>query len=80
MNRVVAAILTVRPRQVQAVELLHRLYGQSTPPDTATLLQIGPEIEAALRDVQKLGESTRKVVKRCLELSAVPIQSPPDGF
>ena len=80
MNRVIVALLTVKPRQVRAVELLHRLYDGDTPPDTSTLLRLGPEIEAAMHDAEGLAGRTGKVVKRCLELSAVPIQSPPPGF
>lgn len=79
MNPVIAAFLTVPPRRIEAVELLHRLYDEGSP-DTSTLLLLGPEIEAAMRDVQNLGNKTTRVVRLCLELSAVPSRLPPDGF
>lgn len=80
MNPVTEAILSVPPRSVEAVGLLHRLHDQGRQPDTATLLRLGPEIEAALHDVDDLSWRTKEVVDRCLKLSPAPAKSPPPGF
>jgi hypothetical protein len=80
MNQVTAALLTLKPRHVKAVELLHRLTDNVSPPDASALLLLEPEIEAAMHDGDDLGARSGKVVTKCLSLSAVPLKTTPPGF
>lgn len=79
MNPVVARLVKIKPRRLAFLAVVHRL--KTEPPESAEeLLQIGPEIEAAMNEAGRVAGESRKVVEACLRLEPVPSEQPPQGF
>jgi hypothetical protein len=77
-KQVVEALLRVRLAEVEALALLERLETETLTPEG--LLALGPELERACAEAERLAEDTGKVVRRCLALNPTPGPSLPLGF
>jgi hypothetical protein len=77
---VIAALLSVPPAQVEAFGLLAELLAEPEKMTAETLLFMGPEIQAAEADLDRLARQSQLAVERALKLRPAPAPFLPAGF
>ena len=75
-------LLKLSPARLLALELVNRIQaaGETGSLDAVTLLQMSPEIEAALAQAERLTNTNRRIVRQCLQLPPTPLPQVPLGF
>ena len=82
-RQVAACLLTgLQPAQLQAIALTNRLSSQIAAGqlDAYPLLELSPEIEAALGEAERVAAHSQGMVQRCLALTPTPLTRVPLGF
>ena len=77
---VIERLLTLEPKPVFALELLHRIYRDGIPADAETLLALGPQVERAMHQAGAWSNHCERITQQCLQLNPIPTQQPPHGF
>ncbi len=81
--QVIERLNQIQPLSVDAIPLIRELepLNAAGQIDVARLLQLGPRIEQALVQAERVSDESRRVVERCLELKPVPLpHTVPLGF
>jgi len=73
---------TLPPTQLQALTLLDQIVTAEAEEElnATRLMALGPNIEAALHQVERVSNQSRRLLSRCLTLKAVPHPRVPLGF
>jgi PRTRC genetic system protein C len=73
---------TLQPTQLQALTLLDQIVTAEAEEElnATKLIVLGPNIEAALHQVERVSDESRRLLSRCLTLKAVPHPRVPLGF
>jgi hypothetical protein len=76
------ALAGLPPARLAAVELTQRLIAVQAADklDAARLLALAPEVEAALRQAERVSTLSQQLVSRCLALKPAPAGKVPLGF
>ena len=83
-RRLIAALYRLQPTELQAIALLDEITAVETDDklklDAGRLLALTPEIESALQQAERISTTSQRIVKQCLQLTAVPHPKVPLGF
>lgn len=79
MNPVTGRLMALEPRPLEFLEIIHRLSSDQLT-TAQQVLAIGPEIEASVKQAERIAESSQKVINLCLQLQPIPSEQPPHGF
>jgi len=80
VNVVVARLAQVKAAQITALEIMAQISASGLPPDAESLLAMAPELEAAIAQADELAKRSKRAIKRCLCLKAIPLNQTPPGF
>lgn len=80
MNPVIEALLTIQPKPIQALTLLHTLDLHGLPDDPDDILKHTPEIEIALEEITKIQYESHYTHERCSKLQPTPFNRITPGF
>ncbi len=75
-------LASLEPPEMPALDLARRLIEmqQAGALDVASLMEMAPEIEAALHQVEELSKNSQRILSQCLELHPIPHPRVPWGF
>ena len=81
-QQLAAYLVKLPPARLLALDLVNRINaaGQAGMLDAVTLMQMSPEIEAALEQAERLTNTNRRIVRQCLQLTPIPLPKVPLGF
>ena len=81
-RQLAAYLVKLKPAQLLALDLVNRINaaGEAGTLDAVTLMQMSPEIEAALEQAERVATSNRRIVRQCLDLPPIPLPKVPLGF
>lgn len=70
------------PPELAALAMVNRLIElkHEDQIDAPTLMQLAPEIEAALHEIERVSETSRRILRQCLDLRPIPHPKVPLGF
>lgn len=77
-RRLIECLQEIEPLELEAVRILWELEQDDYAP--ATLVEVQPRVDAAMRELDAHRERVKEVRKRCSALQPIPSQSIPPGF
>lgn len=78
MHQVIKIILDTQPATLDGLLLLAEL--RAEPPTIEELIALAPDIQEAVRELDRVATETRKLVEQCRTLKPIPSQLIPPGF
>lgn len=80
-NRQIVEALALEPSRLAALALFERFTSEERGPSSMQeLIEMQPEIEAALVEIEQVEREMRGMVQRCLELKPTAARRVPRGF
>jgi PRTRC genetic system protein C len=81
-RQLAACLANLEPAELQATGLLERIMTarQDDALSAVLLLELAPEIEAALHQLEQIAQPSQRMLKRCLALKPMPQPGVPLGF
>ena len=75
-------LANLEPPELLALVLVNRLIElqQEGRMEATTLMQLAPEIEAALQETERISENSRRILRQCVDLRPIPHPKVPLGF
>jgi PRTRC genetic system protein C len=81
-RQLATCLASLEPAELQAIGLLERIMiaRQDKALSAVMLLELAPEIEAALHQLEQIAPPSQRMLKRCLALKPMPQPNVPLGF